>query len=379
MKKSKFTEDQIAFALKQAELGTSVEEVCRRMGISDATFYVWRKKYAGVGPSGLRRLRQLEEENCKLKQIVADLSLEKAMLQAVVAKKLRPSQRRALVPELMQRFGCIQRNALRVVKMSASAYLYKPVKKDESALKMRIKEITDTRVHYGYRRVHVLLRREGHTDIVKRIYRLYREEGLSLRLKRPRRNKAAKLRQPKQLAHAINEIWSMDFVVDALFDGRKRRMLTVVDLFTRECLAIEVGQGLKGEDVVRTLNGITAQRGLPRTIKTDNGSEFISKVMDKWAYERGVELDFSRPGKPTDNAAVESFNGRLRQECLNAHWFLSLADAQAKIGTWRQDYNESRPHSALGWATPADFARRCCLQAATAMSEEPEVSTSGRY
>ncbi len=130
---------------------------------------------------------------------------------------------------------------------------------------------------------------------------------------------------------------------------------------------------------MRTLNGITAQRGLPRTIKTDNGSEFISKVMDKWAYERGVELDFSRPGKPTDNAAVESFNGRLRQECLNAHWFLSLADAQAKIGAWRQDYNESRPHSALGWATPADFARRCCLQAATAISEEPGKFTSERY
>jgi putative transposase len=258
----------------------------------------------------------------------------------------------------MQRFGCSQRNALRVVKMSASTYLYKSVRKDESALKMRIKEITETRVHYGYRRVHVLLRREGHTDNVKRIYRLYREEGLSLRLKRPRRNKAAKLRQPKQLAHAINEIWSMDFVADALFDGRKLRMLTVVDLYTRECLAIDVGQSLKGEDVVRTLNGITAQRGLPRTIKTDNGSEFISKVMDKWAYERGVKLDFSRPGKPTDNAAVESFNGRLRQECLNAHWFLSLADAQAKIGAWRQDYNESRPHSSLGWATPADFARR---------------------
>ena len=234
----------------------------------------------------------------------------------------------------MQRFGCSQRNALRLVKMSASTYLYKPVKKDESALKMRIKEITDTRVHYGYRRVHVLLRREGHTDNVKRIYRLYREQGLSLRLKRPRRNKAAKLRQPKQLAHAMNEIWSMDFVADALFDGRRLRMLTVVDLFTRECLAIDVGQSLKGEDVVRTLNGITAQRG--------------------------VELDFSRPGKPTDNAAVESFNGRLRQECLNAHWFLSLADAKAKIEAWRQDYNESRPHSALEWATPAEFARRCC-------------------
>lgn len=279
----------------------------------------------------------------------------------------------------MQRFGCSQRNALRVVKMSASTYLYKPVKKDESVLKLRIKEITDTRVHYGYRRVHVLLRREGHTDNVKRIYRLYREQGLSLRLKRPRRSKAAQLRQPRQQAHAINEIWSMDFVADALFDGRKLRMLTVVDLYTRECLAIDVGQSLKGEDVVTTLNEITGRRGLPRTIKTDNGSEFISKAMDKWAYERGVQLDFSRPGKPTDNAAVESFNGRLRQECLNAHWFLSLADARAKIEAWRKDYNENRPHSALGWVAPAEFARHSGLQAAVAMSKEPEISASERY
>ncbi len=159
-----------------------------------------------------------------------------------------------------------------------------------------------------------MLRRRGHVYNVKRVYRLYREEGLSLRLKRPRRNKAAQRRQPKQLPHAINEIWSMDFVADALFDGRKLRMLTVVDLFTRECLVIDVGQSLRCEDVVRVLTAITYERGVPRTIKSDNGCEFISKVMDKWAYERGVELDFSRPGKPTDNANVESFNGRLRLE-----------------------------------------------------------------
>ncbi len=279
----------------------------------------------------------------------------------------------------MQRFGCSQRQALRVVRMSASTYLYVSQRKDENVLKSRIKEITDTRVHYGYRRVHVMLRREGHMDNVKRVYRLYREEGLSLRLKRPRRNKAAQRRQPKQLAHAINQIWSMDFVADALFDGRKLRMLTVVDLFTRECLAIEVGQSLKGEDVARVLTAITEARGLPCTIKSDNGSEFISKVMDKWAYERGVELDFSRPGKPTDNANVESFNGRLRQECLNATWFMSLDDARGKIEAWRRYYNESRPHSALDWATPAEFARRCWLQPATAISKEPEISTSERY
>ena len=279
----------------------------------------------------------------------------------------------------MQRFGCSERNALRIVRMSASTYRYKPSKRDESALKLRIKEITNTRVHYGYRRVHVLLRREGHRDNVKRVYRLYREEGLSLRLKRPRRNKAAKLRQPKQLAFAINEIWSMDFEADALFDGRKLRMLTVVDCYTRECLAIDVGQSLKGDDVVDSLNRITAQRGLPKTIKTDNGSEFISKVMDKWAYERGVELDFSRPGKPTDNARVESFNGRPRQECLTAHWFLSIDDAKAKIAAWRIDYNVARPHSALDGTTPAVFPRRCGPRAASAISEEPEVPTSERY
>ena len=279
----------------------------------------------------------------------------------------------------MCRFGCSQRNALRTVGMSASTYLYRPVKREESVLKMRIKEITQTRVHYGYRRVHVMLRREGHRDNVKRVYRLYRQEGLSLRLKRPRRNKAAKLRQPRQMAHAINEIWSMDFVADEIFDGRKLRMLTVVDCFTRECLAIDVGQSLKGDDVVNTLMRITGERGFPAVIKTDNGSEFVSKVMDKWAYDHGVELDFSRPGKPTDNAKVESFNGRLRQECLNAHWFMSLSDAQHRIETWRREYNESRPHSALDWLTPTEFARRWALQGPSAIPQEPGISSSGRY
>ncbi len=217
----------------------------------------------------------------------------------------------------------------------------------------------------------MLLRRAGHPDNLKRVYRLYRDERLSLRLKRPKRNNAAQLRQPKQVAHAINEIWSMDFVTDNLFDGRKLRMLTVVDLYIRECLAIEVGQSLKREDVVRVLSRIASHRGQPGTIKTYNGSEFTSKAMAKWAYERGVELDFSRPGKPTDNATVGSFNGRLRQDCLNEHWFLSLADASAKIEACCRDYNENRRHSALEWATPTEFARHSHLQATMAMSEGP--------
>jgi putative transposase len=266
-----------------------------------------------------------------------------------------------------------------LLKLSRTVYIYQSRRRDSSVLCMRIKEIAATRVHYGYRRVHVLLQREGFKDNHKRVYRLYREEGLSLRLKRPKRNKSARLRQPKHQVTAINQIWSMDFVADALFDGRRLRALTVMDNYTRESLAIEVGQNLKGEDVVNTLNRIASYRGLPVTIKVDNGSEFISKVMDKWAYERGIELDFSRPGKPTDNARVESFNGRLRQECLNAHWFLSLEDARRKIDEWRQYYNEVRPHSALQWATPAEFARQARENTLSGRPKEPEFSILDRY
>ena len=224
-----------------------------------------------------------------------------------------------------------------------------------------------------------MLRREGWPDNHKRVYRLYKAEGLSLRLKRPKRNKSARLRQPKHLVTDINQIWSMDFVADALFDGRRLRALTVVDNYTREGLAIDVGQSLKGEDVVNTLNRIAAYRGVPAIIKVDNGSEFISKTMDRWAYERGVELDFSRPGTPTDNAKVESFNGRFRQECLNMHWFLSLDDAKSKIEAWRRYYNETRPHSALKWATPAEFARQARENASSEANLKSEISTNERY
>ncbi len=229
-------------------------------------------------------------------------------------------------------------------------------KPDQAPLRLRIHDLAAARVRYGYFRIYILLRREGWLVNHKRVYRLYREDGLSLRLKRPRRNVSAANRERQPAASAPNEMWSMDFVSDALFDGRRLRALTVVDAFTREALAIDVDQGIKGEQVVAAVTRIASVRGAPKTIRVDNGPEFISKALDRWAYENGVTLDFSRPGKPTDNAFVESFNGRLRDECLNSHWFLSLADARAKIEAWRRDYNESRPHTALGWLTPAEYA-----------------------
>lgn len=178
-----------------------------------------------------------------------------------------------------------------------------------------------------------------------------------MRLKRPRRHVMAAHCVGRPAAGAINESWSMDFVSDALFDGRRIRAFTVVDNFSRESLAIEVGQGIIGEQVVAVMNRIVAERGAPNTIRVDNGPEFVSRALDQWAYLHQVTLDFSRPGKPTDNAFVESFNGRLRDECLNTNWFLSLDDARRKIEAWREHYNQTRPHTSLSYVPPREFAQ----------------------
>ena len=222
-----------------------------------------------------------------------------------------------------------------------------------------MREIANTRVRFGFWRIYVLLRREGWKVNHKRIYRLYRAEGLNLRTKRPRRRKAAANRMDRIVLTGPNQSWSMDFVSDALFDGKKFRALTVVDNHTRECLAIEVAQSPTGDDVVRVLTNIAKERRqYPLRTQADNGPEFVSLALDKWAYENGVTLDFSRPGKPTDNPFIESFNGSLRDECLNTNWFLSLEDAQEKIETWRQDYNHFRPHSSLADVPPVLFAKQ---------------------
>jgi putative transposase len=203
----------------------------------------------------------------------------------------------------------------------------------------------------------VLLRREGWQVGKHLVYRLYKEEGLALKSKpQRRRRKAARTRQERFQPTAPNQAWSLDFVADQLQDGRRFRSLTIVDVFTRECVAIEVGQSLRGEDVVRTLNRLKHEGRAPKLLFCDNGSEFSSQAMDLWAYQNGAKIDFSRPGKPTDNAFIESFNGTFRDECLNVHWFESLTEAKQLIEAWRQEYNESRPHRALKDRTPSEFA-----------------------
>ena len=258
----------------------------------------------------------------------------------------------------MDEYRVGRRRACRVMLLGRTSWYYRSRKDEQAALRMRIREIAAVRVRYGYLRIHVLLRREGWRINKKRVYRLYREEGLNLRAKRPRRRVSAAPRVGRPEITGLNECWSMDFVSDTLADGRKYRALTMVDNFSRECLGIKADQSITGQHVVELLERICFQRGAPRTIRVDNGPEFISKALDQWAYENEVTLDFSRPGKPTDNAFIESFNGSFRDECLNANWFESLADAKAKIDAWQKEYNEFRPHSSLGDLTPRDFARK---------------------
>jgi putative transposase len=199
-----------------------------------------------------------------------------------------------------------------------------------------------------------------------RVYRLYREEGLGLRKKVPRRRVAAVKREIHPTATEQNECWSMDFVSDQLFDGRKIRVFAIVDNHTRESLALHPSQRIRSMDVVEVLERVTRQKGFPKRIKVDNGPEFISKDLDRWAYWNHVELDFSRRGKPSDNAFIEAFNSRFRQECLNQHWFLSIDDAREKIEAWRRSYNSERPHSALDYQTPEEFINHLKEQAPSA-------------
>jgi putative transposase len=253
--------------------------------------------------------------------------------------------------------GYSKRRACDLAQQHRSSQYYRSRLDPRTELRQRMREIANTRVRYGYRRVRILLNREGWQAGKNLVYRLYKEEGLALRKRPPRRRKMVVQREARFKPRKANEVWSLDFVSDALGNGKRFRALTVVDVFTREALAINVDVLLRGEHVVATLNRLVAQRGKPKYIFADNGAEFTGRLMDLWAYHHGTRIDFSRPGKPTDNAFIETFNGSLRDECLNAHWFDTIDQAKKIIEAWRIDYNESRPHMALGNVPPSGFAQ----------------------
>jgi len=238
-----------------------------------------------------------------------------------------------------------------------SSYYYRPKVKDRRALVLRLKELAYTRVRYGYRRLTILLQRDGWRVGKKLVYRLYRQENLYVRTKQ-RKKRAAQIRVPLAAATAANQRWSMDFVSERFENGVYFRVLTIIDQFTRECPLLWADVSLTGLKVVGCLERLATLRGLPQAITVDNGAEFCSRAIDAWAYQNNVKLDFIRPGKPCENGFIEAFNGRLRDECLNASLFYHVEDARRKLEAWRQDYNIRRPHGSLGWLPPAAFAER---------------------
>jgi putative transposase len=279
-------------------------------------------------------------------------------------------QGREAVKFVQAEFKLSQRHACELVGLHRSTCRLVSRRKPEEAVRERLRALAQERVRFGYRRLHALLAREGLVVNHKRTYRLYREEGLAIRRKKSKRLRSEYRGNP-QPATRPNERWEMDFVEDALSNGRKLRALTMVDAFTRECPHIEVDTSLPSLRVIRVLNQLAEVRGLPAIIRVDNGPEFFSKALDAWAVAHGVQLDFARPGKPTDKAHIESFNGRLRDECLNQSYFISVADARMKIDAWRRDYNEVRPHSALQGLTPAGYMEQVTGARQPEASETP--------
>lgn len=266
-----------------------------------------------------------------------------------------PQAKREAVTVLMQEKGFGVTRACGLLRISRSLFRYRSGRPGCADLRERICEIAALKRRYGYRRVYLKLRREGWGVNRKRVYRLYRDAGLAVR-RRKRKRIGLVERKPLPKPQAANLSWSMDFVSDGLADGRRIRCLNIVDDCTRECLAIEVDTSITGTRVKAVMQRLADTRGLPRSITVDHGPEFEGQVLDAWAYQANVQLSFIRPGKPNENAYIESFNGKFRDECLNEHWFITMEQARRIIEEWRIEYNTERPHSSLGDLTPQEFA-----------------------
>ena len=266
-----------------------------------------------------------------------------------------PDAKRNAVAHAREKFGLSERRACSLIGVARRVVRYEPTRLDDAGLRVRLRELAGERRRFGYRRLGYLLAREGLVPNHKKLLRIYREEGLKVR-RRGGRKRALGTRAPMTMPQGPNQRWSLDFVSDAFACGRRFRILCVVDDFTRECLALVADTSLSGARVARELDGVLAARGKPLTVVSDNGTELTSTSILRWSQERHIEWHYIAPGKPTQNAFVESFNGRLRDECLNETLFTSLAHARSILAAWKHDYNTVRPHSKLGGRTPAEIS-----------------------
>lgn len=269
--------------------------------------------------------------------------------------------KREAVAHITKVYDVSERRACAVLQADRSMVRYQSKRGDDIALRDAIKRISAERKRFGYRRIHVMIEREGFHVNHKKLRRIYREEGLQVR-KRSGRKRALGTRRPMIVPEAVNQRWSLDFVSDAFTDGRRLRIFAVVDDYSRECLGLIADTSISGQRVARELDAVIAQRGKPEMIVSDNGTEFTSQAILRWSQNAGIEWHYIAPGKPMQNAFIESFNGRLRDECLNENLFSSLDEAREVLRNWKEDYNQIRPHSALGNIAPAEFAKKITLE-----------------
>ncbi|MDE0383537.1 MAG: IS3 family transposase [Defluviicoccus sp.] len=356
MARKRYKPEEIVSLLRQAEVlhgqGLSMADAIRQLGISEVTFYRWRKEYAGMSGDQLRRLKELEKENERLRRAVSDLTLDKQILkEAGRGKLLSPSRRRQCIDHVCDRLGVSERRACRVLGQHRSAQRRIPRgRDDEDRLVADMIALARQYGRYGYRRIAALLRDAGWQVNDKRVERLWRREGLKVPEKQPKRGRlwlgdgaCIRLR-----AERADHVWSYDFVHHRTYDGRAFRMLNVLDEFTRESLAIRVRRKLSSTDVIDVLTDLFILRGIPGYIRSDNGPEFVAEAVRRWIAAVGARTAFIEPGSPWENGYIESFNARLRDELLNGEIFYTLKEAQILIESWRCHYNAIRPHGSLG-------------------------------
>ncbi|MFC2106624.1 IS3 family transposase, partial [Candidatus Bipolaricaulota bacterium] len=355
MARRHYKAEEIIAKLREAEIllaqGMKVPEVVRELDIHEVTYYRWRKEYGGMRVNQMKRLKELETENSRLRRAVSDLTLDKMILQeAAKGKLLSPERRRCCIDAVRQRLGVSERRLCRVLRQHRSVQRQTvQTRDDEDALTRTIIQLASQYGRYGYRRITALLRRAGWDVNHKRVERIWRREGLRVPKKQPKRGRlwmndgsCVRLR-PRY----PNHVWAYDFVMDRTHDGRAFRMLTVIDECTRECLAIVVDRRLPSTDVIEAMAELFIKKGLPEHIRSDNGPEFCAKAVREWLHRLDIGPLFIEPGSPWENGYCESFNGKLRDELLNREIFYTLEEARVLIENWRREYNTIRPHSSL--------------------------------
>ncbi|MEJ0092071.1 MAG: IS3 family transposase [Methylocella sp.] len=361
MPRKRHKAEEIVAKLRQVEVlsaqGRPVAEAIRSIGVTEVTYYRWRSEYGGLKGDQVKRLKELEAENTRLRRAVSDLTLEKLILkEAAFGKLLSSARRRACVEHVIAEHGVSERFACRVLGQHRSTQRKVPTKPDdEAALIADITALAIQYGRYGYRRITAMLWERGWKVNVKRVERIWRREGLKVPARQPKRgrlwlNDGSCVRLRPQCP---NHVWSYDFVEDRTHDGRKYRMLNIIDEFTRECIAIRINRQLKAADVIDVLSDLFILRGVPIHIRSDNGPEFIAKALRDWIAAVGAKTAYIMPGSPWENGYCESFNSKLRDELLNGEIFYTLKEAKVVIERWRRHYNTVRPHSSLGYKPPA--------------------------